>query len=84
MKKFFRKYLHLPISYLLAGMPVPYKDYDKYEQEMSKIVDALMSDGVAYARLNGQLIKISKIDKNGGYGTKNITIEKVQIDPVSF
>ncbi len=62
MKNFFRKYLYLPIWYLLSGMPVPWNKFDEYEREMSKVVDAFLENGESYFRVNGILCRVYNVD----------------------
>ena len=80
MMNFLRKYIYLPIVWVLWGRSVPYKIFDAYERELTKITEAMMETGEALVRINGVLCRMYKIDPNGGLGYKNVMIERVEDD----
>lgn len=75
---FFRRYLYLPITWILWGRPVPYAKFDEYERELDKICTAVRETGGAYVRVNGKLCLMYQLDRNGGMGSNNIVIEEVE------
>ena len=62
IKEFLRKYLYLPIWWLILGRPTKLKDFEKYDKELQKITDAYMADKKVFVRVNGKIHKIEKVD----------------------
>lgn len=63
MKKlliFLRKYLYLPLAYVLHRPPVSYDDFDEYEKGLTEAAKKLLNNECVYAVINGRLCKITR------------------------